>query len=95
MTNDGVAGLLDRAVALLTIPTLENLRQVEELLRESVICMPAEVTDEIRDKVKLCGRLVESAEALRPNGGAVPAAYTPYGAPPALPTATARITVEM
>ncbi|MCC6539502.1 MAG: hypothetical protein IT162_18265 [Bryobacterales bacterium] len=95
MTNDGVAGLLDRAVALLTMPTLDNLRQVEELLRESVVCMPEEVTDEIRDKVRLCGRLVESAEAMRPSGGAAPATYSPFGAPPAAASTSTRITLEI
>ncbi len=94
-TNDGVTGLLDRAVSLLTIPTLENLRQVEELLRESVVCMPDEVSDEVRDKVRLCARLVESAEAMRPSGGAVPATYAPFGIPAAATRATTRLTLEI
>ena len=64
---------------MLTSPTLINLGSVEQLLREAVVRMPAEVDDMIRHKARLCGRLIENAEAVRPgseHGGV----YTPQGA---------------
>lgn len=77
-TNDAAARLLDQAAQLLTSPTLINLSSVEQLLREAVVSMPAEIDDMIRHKVRLCGRLIENAEAVRP-GSEHSGVYTPQG----------------
>lgn len=83
-TNE-VERLLDQAAQLLTSPTLKRLSSVEQLLREVVVRMPDEAGDMIRRKVRLCGRLIENAEAVRP-GSENSGVYTPRGiAPPAAP----------
>ena len=77
-TTSDAAHLLDRAVELLTTPTIDNLRAVEELLREAVARMPEQPDGEIRRRVRLCARLIESAEAGRP-GSYSPGVYTAQG----------------
>lgn len=96
--EEQVEALLDRAIELLVSPTLENLRAVEEVLREAVVRMPdpahaaesgperqppaaedAAVTA-IARKVRMCGRLLASAEAARPGFEPPAAAYTAQGA---------------
>ena len=69
---------LDRAVELLVRPTLDNLRTVEELLRDAVVRMPRPASEEIGLKVRLCGRLLDHAEVARP-GSEPPALYTAHG----------------
>ena len=63
-------GLLDRAIGLLVVPTLENLGQVERLLGEAVSNLAERGGGEsVALKVRLCGRLLEAAEAARPGCG--------------------------
>ncbi len=83
-TNE-VERLLDEAARLLTAPTLQHLSSVEELLRQAVVRMPDEAGDLIRQKVRLCGRLIENAEAGRP-GSENSGVYTPKGIAPAAAT---------
>ena len=65
--------LLDRAIELLVTPTLENLRSVEDALREAIVRLPsdAEVGQKLAQKVRLCGRLLEGAETIRPAASPV------------------------
>jgi hypothetical protein len=65
-TNE-IEALLDRAVELLIAPSLGNLAAVEELLREAVARMPDIAGESIQQRVRLCGRLIENAEARRPG----------------------------
>jgi hypothetical protein len=93
-TTNEVTRLLDQAARLLTSPTLINLGSVEQLLREAVVRMPAEVDDQIRHKVRLCGRLIENAEAVRP-GSENSGVYGPQGIAAAPAAATRhRLQVE-
>ena len=63
-----VETLLDRAVELLLVPTLANMRSLEEVFREAIVRMPERPPEAVSSKVKLCGRLLESAQAGRPGG---------------------------
>ena len=93
-TTTEVGGLFDQAAQLLTSPTLINLGAVEQLLREAVVRMPAEVDDTLRQKVRLCGLLVENAEAIRP-GSEHSGVYTFQGIAAAPAAATShRLQVE-
>lgn len=83
-TNE-VARLLDEAAQLLTSPTLQHLSAVEHLMRQAVVRMPDDVGDLIRQKVRLCGRLLENAEASRP-GSENSGVYTPTGIAPVAAT---------
>lgn len=74
-----VEALLDRAVELLVSPTLENLRSVEDVLREAIVRMPDGVSGEVAKKVRLCGRLLAGAEAGRPGLEPPAAAYSAHG----------------
>jgi hypothetical protein len=86
-----VESLLDRAVELLVSPTLGNLRGVEELLREAVVRMPDQPDESVRRKVRVCGRLLDTAERGRP-GGAPAVFYTERGTPGT--TRTSRLSIE-
>lgn len=83
-----VEGLLDRAVELLVSPTLGNLRAVEDVLREAIVRMPEDVSGAVAKKVRLCERLLASAEGARPGVEPPAAAYSPYGEPLSRPAAS-------
>lgn len=78
--QDEVEALLNRAIELLLLPTLENMRAVEEVLREAVVRMPDCATNGLGKKVRICERLLANAERSRPGIEGPPAdAYTPQG----------------
>ena len=79
-TANDVEPLLDRAVELLTEPTLDNLRSVEGLFRQAAAKMPPLPSAVITSKVRLCGRLLEGAEAGRPGTESM-TLYTAGGEP--------------
>lgn len=84
--------LLDHAIGLLVMPTLENLGRVETALREAVgqLSEPGCGGAAVAGKVRLCGRLLEAAEAARPGcgawGGGWGGAYDARGERPRLVT---------
>lgn len=78
--------LLDEAIGLLLTPTLENLGRVEIALGQAVAQLAESGSggEAVAGKVRLCGRLLEAAEAARPGYGGWGAGYDARGERPRL-----------